>query len=118
MTKNKKENMKRQLIRQGDVLLIPVDEKPARMPVKHAKLTLQLGEATGHHHTLYPIQGEGMAPVAESFEQNGRRFVRLDAVWLLKHQEHKEFKVPAGTYEIRIEQEEDPFEEEMKKVVD
>jgi hypothetical protein len=110
--------MKKQMIRQGDVLLIPVDEKPAGMPVKHAQYTVQLGEATGHHHTLYPKRSTDFAPYLETWERDNKRFVRLDAEWLLKHQEHREWRVPPGTYEIRIEQEEDPFEEEMKKVID
>lgn len=113
-------------IRQGDVLLIPVDKLPIGQVVRHAELTLAYGEATGHHHTLYPISTgimealplESSTETIEEVAINGKRFIKLNAEWLLRHQEHKEIRIPPSTYEIVIEREYDPFEQMLKKVVD
>lgn len=123
-------------IRQGDILFKLCNEKPKAQIKKHAQLTVALGEATGHHHTLYPegtvkifkaikettcIEklGDGKAPnIIEEFFNDGKRFIKLDAEWLLRHQEHKELKIGPGTYEIITEREYDPFAKIMKKVVD
>lgn len=114
-------------IRQGDVLLVPVEKLPEGKITKHTELTLAFGEATGHHHTLYPAPHGLIAfetenfPCHDSIEEviiNGKRFIKLDTEWLLRHQEHKELRIPPATYEIIIEREYDPFEEVLKKVVD
>lgn len=104
-------------IRQGDVLLVPVDKLPVGQIVKHSELTLAYGEATGHHHTLYQ-NADDIRSVVEEVIINGKRFIQLDTEWLLRHQEHKEIRVPPSTYEIIIEREYDPFEQMLKKVVD
>jgi hypothetical protein len=116
-------------IRQGDVIFIPTTETPEGGIKRHNQLTVALGEATGHHHTLYPIRSAGLyaeelpenpelTPFIEEFTKNNKRFIKLDTEWLLRHQEHHEIRIPPGTYEIGIEKEYDPFEENMKKVVD
>jgi hypothetical protein len=101
-------------IRQGDVIFIPVKIKPEN-DTRHEQLTVALGEATGHHHTLY-----GIHPGATIHEWNkdSKRFIKLDKEFSLKHQEHHEIIVPPGTYEIGMEQEYDPFTNVLKKVVD
>ena len=113
-------------IRQGDILLVEVDKKPIGVTTKHAQLTIALGEATGHHHTLYAQQGmlatdaprSETAPYVEEFFDDKKRFIKIDTAWVLRHQEHDHLEIPAGTYEIITEREYDPFEEEMKKVID
>lgn len=104
-------------IRQGDVLLVPVAKLPMGQVEKHPQLTLAYGEATGHHHTLYPIKATS-ADAIEEVTINGKRFIKLDVEWLLRHQEHKELRIPPACYEIIIEQEYDPYEKALKKVVD
>lgn len=106
------------IIRQGDVIFKSIDCRPKGLTTKHAQLTVQLGEATGHHHTLYPIASDTPVSWIEEFMQDNKRFVVLDTEWLLRHQEHNEIKIPKGTYEIIIEREWDPYEESMKNVVD
>lgn len=113
--KIKKETMK--IIRQGDVLLKEVRELPknAKELTHKKEMTLALGEATGHHHTLYETtQGSS---ICEFLSDTGR-FIKLDTEWLLRHQEHDKGIVPPGLYEIKIEREYDPFAKIMKKVVD
>lgn len=118
------------IFRQGDVMLIPCNVKPNGEIKQYTQLTVQLGEASGHHHTLYSKDYSGVIGndslletvpennCIEEFIQDNKRFIRLDSDWLLKHQEHECLNIPAGTYEIRIEQEYDPFEESRKKVID
>jgi hypothetical protein len=118
--------MKMGIIRQGDVLLKLCNEKPKGQVTKHAELTVQLGEATGHHHTLYPSRvgiNEELSDipifnVIEEFFNDKKRFITLDTEWLLRHQEHRELKIGPGTYEIIIEKEFDPFEDVIKAVID
>ena len=45
-------NNKKNIFRQGDVLLVPVKEIPSGL-VQTKKVTLALGEVTGHHHTVF-----------------------------------------------------------------
>lgn len=116
------------LYRQGDVLLIERDVTPNASPKRYAQMTVAFGEATGHHHTLYPNTKRGgepetleaVAPASyiEEFLYDGKRFVRLDTDWLLRHQEHRELRIEPGTYEIIIEREYDPIEETRKRVID
>lgn len=101
-------------IRHGDVLLLPVAFHPL-VAIEHQELTIALGEATGHHHTLYPAMPGYRV---KEFYIGNRRFIDIGADYFLRHQEHKEIKIPPGTYEITIEKEYDPFEKAMKQVVD
>lgn len=102
-------------IRQGDVLLLPVDKLPSGRRHDYHQLTLAHGEESGHHHTLYATSI--LSKVGEMVV-NDKRFIELDVEWLLRHQEHKELRVPPGCYEIIIEIEHDPFERAMRRVVD
>jgi len=81
-------------------------------------LTLAAGEATGHHHTLYPVAA---GVIVESILDDKGAVYRFrvsggDAE--LRHQEHHTLKIVPGVYEITHEREYDYFENEMKKVVD
>lgn len=105
--------------RHGDVGLLPVDSKTLEEVRKisgdyREELTIALGEATGHHHTLYPAK-EGKVRLVEL---NGRRFIDVGAEYFLRHQEHKEQRILPGVYEIVMEKEYDPLEKAMRKVVD
>lgn len=103
--------------RHGDVLL-----KESALPKKNLKgdiskeLTIALGEATGHHHTLYPTTDNGYVTY---YESEGRRFFECSEEFILRHQEHKEHRIfPNKVYEIVMEEEYNPFEKEMNKVKD
>ena len=100
---------------QGDVYLIGVDSVPDNAKVTELeKYTVQMGEATGHHHTLYPSEG---AQKLKVFETKDSRFIEIPEGYFLRHQEHEGF-LCKGLYEIRIEERYDPFEKVMKKAVD
>ncbi len=96
------------MLRQGDVLLVLLDAAAARKVREGAKVAqvsetvLAEGEVTGHAHRL-----EGRL---ERFENAGRMFVTVEEDELggpgwLRHEEHADFPVPVGTYEVRRQRE-------------
>ena len=108
--------VKSKLYQQGDVLLfkevkIPEDAKP--MKSDNRGIVLAEGEVTGHYHAITELD------VCESFKDSGGN------IWLdvlapikIKHQEHKQIKLPKGKYRVGIVREVDPFAEEIHKVKD
>ncbi len=94
--------------RQGDVLLVPVDEYPKEAK-ELAGVTVAFGEATGHHHTF----------------EKGVALMELDEqVWVvasepapLVHQEHSTILVDPGIYEVRVQREYEP-EQGQRRVLD
>jgi hypothetical protein len=91
---NKKNKMKP--CRQGDVLVVPVDSFPDGL-TKTDRVTLALGEVTGHHHSIaegcigYAFNGNA-AGLAEYFEVTADKAV-------LTHQEHDPITFPTGKYQ-------------------
>jgi hypothetical protein len=79
--------------RQGDVSLWRIDkpEKTGKL-IASGKLTLALGEVTGHSHTL-------VGEVAE-FSIDGERVFWVEAPAVLDHQEHAAQTVQAGWFVI------------------
>jgi hypothetical protein len=106
MKPKKEEQM---LYQQGDVLLHKVTEIKGK---KLNHLTLALGEATGHHHTI--TKGD-----AELFDHEGTLFLRVNSKEAqLTHQEHNTITLPKGDYKIGIVREYDHFSEEARNVRD
>lgn len=102
-------------IRHGDVHLIPCDlPKDAKKINNSKKIVLAEGETTGHKHVL-TLNRE-----LEIYEAEGVRYVvvPIGEPALLTHEEHAPIEVPTGTYKQGQEIEFDPFEEELKKVLD
>ncbi len=79
--------------RQGDVSLVRIN-KPDKTGKKVAsgKLTLALGEVTGHSHTL-------VGEVAE-FQIDGQRVVWVETPAILDHQEHDAQTVQPGWFVV------------------
>ena len=96
------------LIRQGDLLLVPVASLPEQTweAGSGRRLVLAEGEATGHAHVIVDDRAELRR---EAF-WNGRRFVVVEegATVALEHDEHDTLSVPAGVYEVRIQREYSP----------
>ena len=94
-------NTKIKPVRQGDVLIVPVDTIPETMVrTKLPVVTVALGEVTGHSHT---IQGNVVGwstreedPLVEFFEV-------VDDTALLVHQEHEAITLSKGTYRKYIQ---------------
>lgn len=103
--------MKAKLIRQGDVLLIPVDALAAKkLKLKpHTDQVLAHGEATGHAHVV--IDGEVLVDASGKLYVRGRGVKKT----ALRHQdatgavaEHHPLEVPRRLYEVRIEEDYHP----------
>lgn len=102
-------------VRQGDVLIVPVDEIPdgaVVVPPEQGRVILARGEATGHHHSF--AAGAGTT-LLES--PTGERFVRVEVEDGLEHQEHDTIPVLPGTGRV-IRQREYDDSEEFRRVAD
>jgi hypothetical protein len=86
-----------QILRQGDVLIIPSDKSIAGTKLPH--LTLAEGEVTGHRHQI--SNGE-----AELYERDGVLYLKvLSPTAILTHEEHAAITIPHGDWEIKIQRE-------------
>lgn len=92
--------MQRTMIRQGDVLLVPI-RQPARpvravgddgQPLAGVRIA---GERTGHAHEL----------PARVYDAGTRRVIMLERPAVLTHQEHAHITVPAGWWEVVVQRE-------------
>lgn len=104
---------KRELLRQGDVLLVPIEEVPEGakpVPRVGGRLIAAEGEATGHAHAIVDESAELVT--AEGAEElyllvHGSKPVEL------VHEEHGTVSVPPGSYEVRRQREYTPEENRM-----
>jgi len=95
------------MYRQGDVLLVPV--KQDFTGVEADKVTLALGEVTGHAHVL-------KAPRIVADKLQLPNFVKFAVPAELLHEEHDRIEIPAGTYRIKRQREYTP--QEIRNVAD
>ena len=105
--------------RQGDVLLVAVPEIPNdAKPVEQAgsRVTLALGEVTGHSHSFAANSGAALfRPDELQGGMGGYVAIGGDGALLL-HEEHTAIPVPAGLYVQAIQVEETP--EAVRRVED
>jgi hypothetical protein len=101
----------RGLIRQGDVLLLPVGGLPASSRLTTpGRVVLAEGEATGHAHVIDNRRARlsvGTRAAAGSLET---RYLLVEGVGpvALTHEEHETLRVPPGVYEVRRQHEYTP----------
>ena len=96
--------------RHGDVILKAVKSIRGEEINKDKDLILALGEVTGHSHRI--PQGQ-----AQMFKFNDKTYIKVTkGIACLKHEEHKEIKIPRGCYEIEIQKDYSP--DGWKKVQD
>jgi len=88
------------MIRQGDVLLRPVQSqaisitpKPQRIRPEKGRVILARGEATGHNHSI-------AAEDAELVRQGDKILLSIFGRGTLAHQEHAPIELPGGLYEV------------------
>lgn len=108
--------MKLDQYRQGDVLIRAVRAIPKGVKPKAregGRIVLAYGEVTGHAHaiadeaaTLFSLLEDG----AEEF------YLRADGAVVLRHEEHGEIAIPAGTYKVTRQREYAP--DEIRSVAD
>jgi hypothetical protein len=99
-------------LRQGDVLLVPVERLPSGKKKARKNGILAYGEATGHSHSVADLLA------AEVYEIENGMYLSVtaeDGVSIV-HQEHGPILVPKGKYQIRIQREYSP--EEIRNVKD
>jgi len=87
------------IIRQGDVLFIPVEEIPQGAQFEETRI-VAYGEATGHNHKLIGT--------AEVYSLEGQLFAKAGSDVTVVHQEHAPLAIEEGLYEIRIQREYTP----------
>jgi hypothetical protein len=101
------------MLRQGDVLLVPVQNIPAAAtPVQRdqGRIVLAYGEATGHAHAI-------SEPGVEILEYERTHYLRVPKEGAcLVHEEHGPIALAPGDYEVRIQREYTP--EAIRTVVD
>lgn len=106
------------VLRQGDVLLISVDAIPKeakKQPQKGRKVVLALGEATGHHHRFEFMDTSHNVKLYVA--DGGARYVHVTKGGAeLLHEEHSTVKVPAGKYLLPQQVEYTPAE--LRRVAD
>ena len=77
---------------------------------KHKRLAE--GEVTGHSHKALAVDAEIWAD-----EDDNRELISPSGTSIV-HEEHKQIDLPAGDFDISIQNEIDPFEEEIRRVQD
>lgn len=106
------------LLRQGDVLLIPVASIPKETrPVarEHGRVVLAHGEVTGHHHSIVE-DGVELVTSEQADELRMWLSVMTSEPVALTHQEHDTITVAPGLYEVRRQREYSP--EAIRNVAD
>lgn len=91
---------KQAIIRQGDVVLVPIAEFPTDLkpkPRDNGRIILAYGEVTGHSHAIAAKHCEAWVDGAGVTMLEVRR-----AMALLEHDEHGAAKLPPGKYAVRI----------------
>ena len=94
------------MYRQGDVLIVPVDEVPPHLkpvPAENGLAILAHGEAPGHRHAIAD-------PRVSLFGGPPGLFMQVlgDAPVALEHAEHATIAVPPGNYRIVRQREYQP----------
>jgi len=109
------------VIRQGDVWLVPIREGECIGCAFSARLTpepvagdvvLALGEATGHAHRIRAPHSVLMAG------EGGNRVMTVEAPAPLTHEEHGTHVVPPGEFHVHIQRVHDCLAEAARQVVD
>lgn len=110
--------MRAKVFQQGDVILEKVkgitrdaNAKPLRPTARG--FVLAEGEATGHAHVL-----TAEPEACEAFVSAGITYVTVKEATPLVHEEHKTLTITPGTYKIGHVVEVDPFEQEVRRVLD
>lgn len=110
--------MKQSIIRQGDVILVPVKSLPKNLtavPLHNGKIVLAFGEVTFHSHAIadHGISEEAAAEIADAAiararlwrAEDGTRYLEVRETVHLRHEEHDAHAVPPGIYELPVQME-------------
>ena len=83
-------------LRQGDVLLLPVNRLPrsAKQQPATGRIVLAQGEATGHAHTV------DQHAATMSLDEGGVMFLTVEQLTEVRHQEHAPLRLEPGKYKV------------------
>ena len=95
--------MDNKIYRQGDILIVPVQELPKGL--KEKDNVLALGEQTGHNHVI-----NGAVVYSDA---NGMQYLQIEKKAQLVHQEHKQIQIPKGQYQVKRQREYNPAANRM-----
>lgn len=104
------------MLRQGDVLLLParvpaIPSSAVPVPRDAGRVILAYGEVTGHAHALLEPEVELWADA-----ETTTRYLQVDRLSQLVHEEHTALDILPGLYEVRIQREYTP--EAIRNVAD
>lgn len=105
------------LYRQGDIWLVPDEvatEGTQKRETKDAYLVAE-GEATGHHHTMYPLSRD--AVIVEEL-LGDQRWLDIRGTWEFRHNVHGPHRICPGRYKINLERERNPWRDAIVRVRD
>lgn len=102
--------MKKRIFRHGDVLIKEIDALPRGLEKLDSNVLAE-GEITGHSHRLV-----GNSQVFQ--DKKGDKFFKINQQTTLVHQEHEPITIEEGIFEVLIEREYSPFDEEIRTVMD
>lgn len=104
--------------RHGDVDLFRINKLPAGVR-KVKGTTVALGESSGHHHTIYALDTAKVTVYEGDVAKLVDKYVVIEGGQaVIRHQEHESIVLNSGIYEVKIEQDFNPFEKEYKRVID
>ncbi|SRR6266699_1562422 len=101
------------MLRQGDVLLIPVTRVPKKLtPVQpeRGRLILARGEVTGHHHSV------DAKTATLNLDEGGVLYMTVEELTAIRHQEHAPIPLAPGKYKVIRQREHSP--EAIRNVAD
>lgn len=98
------------IIRQGEVMLIRINEFPKKL--KEKDKILAYGEITNHKHRFETNQVQVFA------DESGQQFVQVKKPSQLIHEEHQALEIPKGNYKVVLQREFDMVENFAKQVLD
>ena len=112
------------LYRQGDILIVPVNEIPeAARPLdrENGRIVLAHGEVTGHAHAIVEQDAELVGLAEQELitpEQAHELYLHVygTSPVALVHEEHSTIQLPPGKYEVRRQREYAP--DEIRTVAD
>jgi hypothetical protein len=105
MSVNESQKAVRGIVRQGDVLLVPVEEIPAaeaREVENGSRFVLAEGEATGHAHV---VLGEAKLYLPGTGRAGAGTYILVEEPATLVHEEHDAIGLAPGPYEVRRQRE-------------
>lgn len=119
----KTNDYKNQMIRHGEMLLIPVDELPAGVEqVFEGKEYIVAHSETGHHHVAVAEAPRGLTIYKPAGADSTDLYMRVSAPSTIEHRKtfdkHETKEISEGIYLCRPKSEYDPFAKVIQAVRD